>query len=172
MTPETPSFDKMAAAFTARVRFAAAWAASYPGAAYATRIRAAIADLRTAIAEAEKSPEIGRPVIGADDLPPPHTLIEYEDGSIAALMFHFAAEGHSFGAIAEQAGYRAIFVDLENDRSAEGQALFIENGDGGNVLDRWRPKPPEGWMLGAIFDSEEGPCACFIRPVGNQTAAP
>lgn len=51
-------FDRMAERFTARVREAANWKHNYVGAAYATRIKAAIANLRGAIAEAERNPEI------------------------------------------------------------------------------------------------------------------
>lgn len=51
-------FDKMALAFTTRVRRAAEWEHAYFGAAYATRIRAAIKELKEAIEEAERNPEI------------------------------------------------------------------------------------------------------------------
>lgn len=51
-------FDQMAERFTARVREAADWEHNYVGVAYATRIKAAIANLRDAIAEAERNPEI------------------------------------------------------------------------------------------------------------------
>jgi hypothetical protein len=51
-------FDDMATRFTKRVRVAADWKQNYFGAAYATRIKQAIADLKLAIAEAEKHPEI------------------------------------------------------------------------------------------------------------------
>jgi hypothetical protein len=49
----------MARKFTARVTTAAEWKHSYFGAAYSSRIKAAIAELREAIAEAEAHPEIG-----------------------------------------------------------------------------------------------------------------
>jgi hypothetical protein len=53
-------FDRMAERFTARLREAVDWKHNYVGAAYATRIRAAIDNLRDAIAEAERHPEIGK----------------------------------------------------------------------------------------------------------------
>lgn len=53
------TFDEMAQEFTARVSEAANWKHSYLGAAYATRIQAAIKNLRQAIEMAERHPEIG-----------------------------------------------------------------------------------------------------------------
>jgi hypothetical protein len=55
---QSDSFDAMARSFTSKVRSAADWKNHYVGAAYATRIRSAITDLRAAIAEAERHPEI------------------------------------------------------------------------------------------------------------------
>ena len=54
-------FDKMAERFTARVRYAGNWRDNYFGAAYATRIKQAIQELREAIAEAERNEEIKEP---------------------------------------------------------------------------------------------------------------
>lgn len=52
-------FDAMTERFTHRVRANVDWKHNYFGAAYATRIRAAIKDLKDAIREAEAHPEIG-----------------------------------------------------------------------------------------------------------------
>lgn len=52
-------FDKMGEELSIRLRFAADWKNNYYGAAYATRIQAAIADVRLALAAAEAHPEIG-----------------------------------------------------------------------------------------------------------------
>jgi hypothetical protein len=51
-------FDRMASRFTAHVKRAAEWKHTYFGAAYSTRIREAILELKIAIDEAEKHPEI------------------------------------------------------------------------------------------------------------------
>lgn len=60
MTQEEPvSFDEMAADFTTVVRNASYWKDNYFGAAYSTRIRTAIRELKRAIAIAEAHPEIG-----------------------------------------------------------------------------------------------------------------
>lgn len=52
------SFDAMTAKFTERVARASQWRHAYYGAAYATRIKEAIKELREAITEAETHPEI------------------------------------------------------------------------------------------------------------------
>lgn len=52
-------FDKMAARFTNRIRANVDWKHNYFGAAYATRIRSAIKDLKDTIREAEAHHEIG-----------------------------------------------------------------------------------------------------------------
>lgn len=53
-----PNFDEMTVIFTARVTRAANWKHTYFGAAYSTRIKQAIAELKEAIAEAEQNEEI------------------------------------------------------------------------------------------------------------------
>lgn len=55
------TFDEMTDRFTGRVNRAVHWRDSYPGAAYSTRLEAAIRELREAIAEAEQHPEIDTP---------------------------------------------------------------------------------------------------------------
>lgn len=52
-------FDDMAARFTHRIQANVGWRENYFGAAYATRIRSAIKDLKDTIREAEAHPEIG-----------------------------------------------------------------------------------------------------------------
>lgn len=51
-------FDQMTARFTEACHNATHWK-DYPGAAYATRIKLAIADLKAEIIRAESNPEIG-----------------------------------------------------------------------------------------------------------------
>lgn len=57
-------FDAMCDLFTSYASTVANWKHAYFGAAYSTRIKAAIADMKFAIAEAEKHPEIGVPQCG------------------------------------------------------------------------------------------------------------
>jgi len=58
MPAQHTEFDVMMQRFTSRVRFAADWKDNYFGAAYSTRIKQAISDLKSAIAEAELNREI------------------------------------------------------------------------------------------------------------------
>lgn len=51
-------FDAMCNQFDARVHRASCWRSTYFGAAYSTRIKQAIQELKDAIAEAERHPEI------------------------------------------------------------------------------------------------------------------
>ncbi len=52
-------FDDVCDLFTAYARTVADWKHCYEGAAYSTRLRAAIADMKFAIEQAERNPEIG-----------------------------------------------------------------------------------------------------------------
>lgn len=59
--PAPSDFDAMGRYFSEELRAIAEWKHAYFGAAYSTRIRAAIAHLRQLIAEIESHPEIGPP---------------------------------------------------------------------------------------------------------------
>jgi hypothetical protein len=65
--PILAEFDDMCELFTSYAITVADWKHRYAGAAYSTRLKAAIADMKFAIAEAEKHPEIAPPAqAGAD----------------------------------------------------------------------------------------------------------
>lgn len=66
-TPPTKDFDAVCDLFTSYARTVANWQLRYYGAAYSTRLKAAIADMKFAIAEAEKHPEIGVPAAHPSD---------------------------------------------------------------------------------------------------------
>ncbi len=53
-----PNFDRVCSKFTFRVERAADWKNSYFGAAYSTRLKAAIEELKEAIEEAEQCVEL------------------------------------------------------------------------------------------------------------------
>ena len=53
-----PNFDRVCKQFTFRVERAADWRNTYFGAAYSTRMKAAIKELKEAIAEAEECVEL------------------------------------------------------------------------------------------------------------------
>lgn len=60
-------------------------------------------------------------------------------------------------------GWHSQIVAFESDASAEAQERY----DAGNSPDcsYWTPTPPQGdgWLLAAIYDTEEGPVALFVR---------
>lgn len=73
-------------------------------------------------------------------------------------------------------GMEFKFVSFESDASDELQGLY-ERGSTLNVNDTsadgwvdavraWEPTKPEGdgWFLFAIYDTDDGPHACFTRP--------
>lgn len=79
-------FDVMCDLFTSYARAVANWQQNYFGAAYSTRLRAAIADMKFAIAEAEKHPEIGATALCSS--PSPHAEVrEAGDGKLTPKAF-------------------------------------------------------------------------------------
>jgi hypothetical protein len=101
-----------------------------------------------------------------DELPPPETLIEYSDGACGALMFHYGVEGDRYDRIALNQGFETRFMRLDEDRDTG--VLQREYEDGSHdVCARWFPTIPEGWLLGAKDDSEDGPYVCFIRKIAS-----
>lgn len=60
-------FDATCDLFTSYASTCAGWKNNYSGAAYATRLKAAIADMKFAIAEAEKHPEIAPPQTASNE---------------------------------------------------------------------------------------------------------
>lgn len=103
-----------------------------------------------------------------DQLQPPETLIELGDGSVCPLMFFYAVEGDRYDAIAADQGFKIRSLLLVND--ADNQALadeweektFGPDGDTSDIIRRWQPKAPEGWMFGGKHDTEDGPVAFFL----------
>lgn len=68
------------------------------------------------------------------------------------------------------AGYEACFglMDDELDDSHPAWVAYFEAGEGTCAL--WEPEPPEGlgWRLVATYDTDDGPAAMFVRPVGDR----
>lgn len=96
------------------------------------------------------------------NLPPPETLIEYPDGSVTPLMFHYASEAENSKAVLDEQGFEARTLYLESD--ADNEALNKEYEDGAeDVIGRWHPKVPDGWMFGGKNDTEDGLVAWFLR---------
>jgi hypothetical protein len=83
----TPDFDATCDLFTAYASTAANWKDAYLGAAYSTRIKAAIADMKFAISEAEKHPEIGGPRCDVQTVQDPDGYNGCYRQAIAALNY-------------------------------------------------------------------------------------
>lgn len=98
-----------------------------------------------------------------EDMPAPEALIAYEHG-VEAAMFFYAPDDADMVAIANYHGFHANVVTLDSDRSPEAATLLDEYSDGASdILARWSPPVPDGWMIAAKYDTEEGPCAIVIR---------
>ncbi len=67
-------------------------------------------------------------------------------------------------------GWDGKFVSAESDMSIEAYDKAV---DSMNFLD-WTPSRPEGdgWKLAAIYDTEDGPYALFVKPFPHQPAQP
>lgn len=63
-------------------------------------------------------------------------------------------------------GMEFHFVSFESDASADLQEIYLSNVNWPCAVNEWQPTPPkgEGWFLLAIYDTEDGPYACFTRP--------
>lgn len=70
----------------------------------------------------------------------------------------------------EQWGQEAKLVFLEHDAPSEVADRYFESGEAD--CSDWEPTKPEGecWVLGAIYDSEEGPVAIWMRPITSVPA--
>ncbi len=102
-------------------------------------------------------------MIQSAEMPAPETLVAYHDGVVGAAMFHYAAEGSDHAAIAREHSFEHRELWLEHDAEAD-EALTKAYEDGASdICARWHPSVPEGWLLGAKHDTEDGPIAVFIR---------
>ncbi len=110
-------------------------------------------------------------MLDPDDMPEPDALVAYDDGSIAAAMFHYLPDGISFRAVAMDNGFAFRTITMDVDLPPDHELLdAYEEGDE-RVLLQWQPSPPEGWSLAARIDSENGLMAAFIRPLDETVAA-
>jgi len=69
------------------------------------------------------------------------------------------------------AGFESRQVMLEyDDASEEVRDRYYNGGDGG--VPDWNPTSPEGegWILVGIWDTEDSPCAMFVRRVAEGNA--
>jgi hypothetical protein len=112
-------------------------------------------DLRAALAPGE-----GKGTADPDAIA--DRLIEYPDGSAAMLMFHWALENTSYDEIAQWAGFETQYLWMRDDLP-ESDSRIQRHEAGECVFTDWRPTPPDGWKLAALYEGEDGPCAMFVR---------
>ncbi|KWT70717.1 hypothetical protein APY04_0778 [Hyphomicrobium sulfonivorans] len=103
-------------------------------------------------------------MIKANEMPAPDTLVDYGVGGVMCAMLHYVETDTPFVGIIREHGYEAKFETF-GDAEPEDHPLFTEFENGENIVDRWRPEPPAGWQLGGVYDTEDGPCALFIRQI-------
>ena len=100
-------------------------------------------------------------------LPPADCVIDYGNGRIGPVMWHWADEGTNLVEIAEREGFevRAVLCD-ENDEATK---AYENGGDSDEILKGW--KPPEeldgGWRLASKDDTEDGLLATYLRKINR-----
>lgn len=102
----------------------------------------------------------------AADMPAPDQLLDYGNGWFEAAMFHYSGEGSNYSDMAKANGFEVDYLALEDDDTDEGlllQAKYERGGDGLQLAIQWQPAVPEGWTLGAKYDTEDGLTALFLK---------
>jgi hypothetical protein len=81
-----------------------------------------------------------------------------------AFPWHEVPEGGHVDDYAKEWGYQCHFQTLEGDAPESVVERYSEAND--PDYSYWTPSTPkgEGWFLGAIYDTEDGPAACWMRP--------
>lgn len=102
--------------------------------------------------------------IHPDEMPAPDALINYSEGVVAAAMFHYAPSEKGrevYEDIAREHGFEITGAVMR-----ETHPLYEKYAEGENVLPQWDPEVPHGWQFAGKHDTEDGPYAVFIRPIG------
>ena len=65
-------------------------------------------------------------------------------------------------------GYQGHFVALDNDAPDEIVERYANSND--PDCSYWTPTKPkgDGWILGAIYDTEDGPVALWLKPLNAE----
>lgn len=102
--------------------------------------------------------------IHPDEMPAPDALINYSGGAVAPAMFHYApteAPDSVFRDIAREHGF-----EIKTRHMSAEDPLYEEYAQGSDkVIWKWQPEIPDGWQLGGKHDTEDGPCAYFLRQI-------
>ncbi|WP_225182586.1 hypothetical protein [Pectobacterium aroidearum] len=72
-----------------------------------------------------------------------------------------------FKSLMDANGIISHVVELEYDATVEVADSYFE--DGNPNISAWNPTPPEGdgWFIGSIHDTEDGPVAIWLRDKDN-----
>jgi hypothetical protein len=128
-------------------------------------------DLQEALRLAGYVPAEGR--LNPADLPPAQAIIDYGNGHLSPVMFHWAAEGQNLEHIAREAGFECRWLGMDDDLDDMDRVFvdYFEHGASADeILPRWQPtEQGDGWVLSGKWDTEDGPTAVFLRPLAKRT---
>lgn len=105
--------------------------------------------------------------IDSDALPAADTIVKYKGGAFCPAMFHYAPEGADYEAIARECGFDIAMAYMEHELDDDHPLMvrYFEDGESKTVLEEWVPEGREGWKLAGLYDTEDGPCALWIKPI-------
>ncbi|AVT76621.1 hypothetical protein RPPS3_25580 [Rhodopseudomonas palustris] len=105
--------------------------------------------------------------IDSEAMPAPDKIVKYKGGIFCPAMFHFAPEGSDYKEIARECGFdiATSYMERELDDDHPLMVRYFENGESETVLEEWVPEVREGWKLAGLYDTEDGPCALWIKPI-------
>lgn len=102
-------------------------------------------------------------------MPPGDALVACGGGQILPAMFFYAIEGANYSDIAKENGFNPLFVGFEADDHDTTEAadawIAAYDAEPDKVLAEWMPSTPDGYTFGGKWHTEDGLCACFLRPI-------
>lgn len=104
--------------------------------------------------------DLGQPrAFVADRLPPRDEYGHVEHPDMDGIGWDEFDMGPQLRAL----GWHSKTVSFEDDASDEAQARYSDSNS--PDCSYWTPTPPEGdgWLMAAIYDTEDGPVALFVR---------
>lgn len=81
-----------------------------------------------------------------------------------AIPWHLVPDDHDATPLLERMGYESAVRSMEHDAPEDVRDRYIDRGE--PDFSEWHPTPPSGqtgWFLGAVYDTEEGPKAAWLR---------
>ena len=81
-------------------------------------------------------------------------------------IFDFIEEGMPHQWIIQNMGFEYHTILVIDWLDEDGESEKYES-DPGSWLDNWHPKSDDDFIFVSKYDSEDGPCALFVRPTTN-----